>query len=348
MASRRDRAEEEVVALFGDVVAGARVFQGGGTELTTTSSLRDSFETAAKRSLIRLFPKFAQGDNPNWGKVITKAREGAPDALTAVGHHGEPTTHPVCKEVLAAISPGGTRRRPPEAVRRTAVRLAEGRRERGRPRSARGRNIRAAQDGKDLGSPKELPQTQIGKVTLYKEDAPPSASQRLAVRGLLTAAGSPYEPGQEGAQLPALLQQLKDLAARAGGAPPLPEAPDTDHLDALLALAGTSASARSPTIMSASAPTSNAGEPLQHAVKARDRMARPGACSATPTGCRWPRLSHRRSPPSVMVANSSTSPIRSHRSSPSSSPPCEAEVTQRAQQLADAARAGVQPAQVPR
>ena len=175
MASRRDRAEEEVVALFGDVVARARVFQGGGTELTTTSSLRDSVETAANRSLIRLFPKFAQGDNPNWGKVITKAREGAPDALTAVGHHGEPTTHPVCKEVLAAISPGGTKGAdlqkrfagppfgwPKDAVSGAVlVLLAAG-------------NIRAAQDGKDLGGPKELPQTQIGKVTLYKEDAPPT------------------------------------------------------------------------------------------------------------------------------------------------------------------------------
>ena len=177
MASRRDRAEEEVVALFGDVVARARVFQGGGTELTTTSSLRDSVETAANRSLIRLFPKFAQGDNPNWGKVITKAREGAPDALTAVGHHGEPTTHPVCKEVLAAISPGGTKGAdlqkrfagppfgwPKDAVSGAVlVLLAAG-------------NIRAAQDGKDLGGPKELPQTQIGKVTLYKEDAPPTCA----------------------------------------------------------------------------------------------------------------------------------------------------------------------------
>jgi hypothetical protein len=239
MASRRDRTEEEVVDLFGDVVARARVFQGGGTELTTTPSLRESVETAARRSLIRLFPKFVQGDNPNWEKVITKARNGAPDALTAVGHHGEPTTHPVCKEVLAAISPGGTKgidlqkrfAGPPFGWPKDAVSgavlvlLAAG-------------NIRAAQDGKDLGGPKELPQSQIGKVTLYKEDAPPTASQRLAVRGLLTAAGTSYEPSQEGAQLPALLQQLKDLAARAGGAPPLPEAPDTGHLDTLLALAG--------------------------------------------------------------------------------------------------------------
>jgi hypothetical protein len=239
MASRRDRAEEDIVGLFDDVVARARVFQGGGTELTTTASLYKSVETAANRSLIRLFPKFDQGDNPNWEKVITKARDGAPDALTAVGHNGEPTTNAVCKEVLAAISPGGTKGTdlqkrfagspfgwPKDAVSGAVLALL-----------AAG-NIRAAQDGKDLGGPKELPQNQIGKVMFYKEDPPPSASQRLAVRGLLTAAGISYEPGQEGAELAAFLQQLKDLAARAGGVPPLPDAPTTDRLDALLALAG--------------------------------------------------------------------------------------------------------------
>lgn len=229
---------ERLTALFNEIAAGARVFQGGGTELTT-STLRDAVETAAKRSLVRLFPKFGQGDNGNWGKVVTKAREGAPDALDAVGHQGEPTTNAVCKEVLAAISPGGTKgtelqkrfSAPPFGWPKDAVSgavltlLAAG-------------NIRASQDGKDLAGPKELPQTQIGKVTLYKEDEPPSVGQRLAVKGLLTTAGVAYEAGQEGAQLSALLQRLKDLAARAGGPPPLPAPPDTDHLDALLGLGG--------------------------------------------------------------------------------------------------------------
>ena len=83
-------------------------------------------------------------------------------------------------------------------------------------------NVLAKQDGKELGGPKELLPTQIGKLTLYKEDEPPTATQRAAVRGLMVDAGVPYEPGQEGSQLPALLHRLKDLAARNGGAPPFP------------------------------------------------------------------------------------------------------------------------------
>ena len=238
MKTRLATDEERLTALFQEVAARARVFMGGVGELTT-SSLRAGVETAAEKALVRLFPKFGAGDNANWGKVVTKARDGAPDALEAVGHHGEPTTNAVCKEVLAAISAGGTKgadlqkrfAAPPYGWPKDAVSgavltlLAAG-------------NIRAAQDGKDLAGPKELPQTQIGKVTLYKEDEPPTVTQRLAVKGLLGAAGIAYEPGQEGAQIPALLQRLKDLAGRAGGAPPLPPPPDTDHLDALLALGG--------------------------------------------------------------------------------------------------------------
>jgi hypothetical protein len=230
--------DERLTALFQEIVTRARVFQGGGAE-TTTSTLRQAVETAAKRSLIRLFPKFANGDNANWGKVVARARDGAPDALEAVGHQGEPITNAVCKDVLAAVSPGGTKGAdlhrdfagPPFGWPRDAVNgailtlLIAG-------------NIRASQDGKELSGPRELPPSQIGKVTLYKEHEPPTVAQRLAVRGLLTAAGIAYLPGQEGVQIPALLQRLKSLASRAGGAPPLPESPGTAHLEALMALGG--------------------------------------------------------------------------------------------------------------
>jgi len=238
MKTRLAMDNDRLSALFADVAARARVFQGGGNELTT-GTLRAAVETAAGRSLIRLFPKFGVGDHADWSKVVAKARDGAPDALVAVGHHGEPATNPVCKDVLAAISPGGTKgldlqkgfTAPPYGWPQDAVRgavmtlLAAG-------------NIRAAQDGKSLAGPKELQPNQIGRTTFYKEDEPPTVGHRLAVRGLLTAAGIKFEFGQEGAQLAAFLQQLKELAGHAGGPPPLPEPPSSDHVDALLALGG--------------------------------------------------------------------------------------------------------------
>jgi len=238
MKTRRDSDDERLTTLFQEVVTRARVFQGGGSEVTT-STLRDAVETAAIRSLIRLFPKFGAGDNANWGKVVVNARDGAPDALEAIGHHGEPTTNAVCKDVLAAINPSGSKgadlqRRfsaPPYGWPKDAVNgalltlLAAG-------------NIRAALDDKELTGPREVQPNQIGKIFFYKEDEPPSVGQRLAVKGLLTAAGILYEPGQEGVQIPALLQKLTDLAARCGGAPPLPEPPDVGHLKELAALAG--------------------------------------------------------------------------------------------------------------
>ena len=53
MRTRLATDEDRLTTLFADVVAHARVFQGGGNEVTT-SSLHDAVETAAHRSLIRL------------------------------------------------------------------------------------------------------------------------------------------------------------------------------------------------------------------------------------------------------------------------------------------------------
>lgn len=240
MKGRIAAEEERLNSLVWQVVDNARVYQGGGNDITeSTLTFPDAVLLAARRSLVRLFPKFDVADNPNWGKVVSKARDGAPDALQAVGYSGEVPAHPVCKEVLAAISPAGTKgseirtrfASPPYGWDEDAIRgavmalLATG-------------HVRAAQEGKNLGGPKELEPRQIAKTTFYKEDEPPTVKQRLAVGGLLTAAGTPYEKSKEQAQVPVLLQKLLDLAAEAGGPPPLPGPPDTRHIESLRALGG--------------------------------------------------------------------------------------------------------------
>lgn len=238
MQSRAQEGDRRLTALFGTVVAKARIFQGGGNELTT-SSLRQGVETAGRHALSRQFPKFGTGDNANWDKVKDKARDGAADALSYVGWSGEVPANPVCKEVLARTSGAGTKGSdikrqlddPPYGWPKDAIDgallalLANG-------------NIRAEREGRTVAGAKELPATQIGKATFYKEDEPPSTSERMAVRGALTEAKVSYATGQEGAAISGLLQHLTDLADRSGGPAPLPEAPDTKHLEGLTALAG--------------------------------------------------------------------------------------------------------------
>jgi len=238
MRSRVSADEQRLESLFSAIVAKARVFQGGGNELTS-SSLREGVEAAGNNALARLFPKFSAADDPAWNNVITKARDGAPDALTVVGWQGEVPAHPMCKEVLSRTSGSGTKGSdlqrdlgnspfgwPKDAIDGAILALlASG-------------NTRAERDNRSVDGPKELPATQIGKTTFYKEDEPPTKQEQLAVRGVLTEAQVQYTSGKEGAAISGLVQHLLDLAAHAGGPPPLPHAPDTTHLAGMAALAG--------------------------------------------------------------------------------------------------------------
>jgi hypothetical protein len=238
MQSRVLESQQRLEGLFAAVVARARVFQGGGNELTI-STLREGVEAAGNHALARLFPKFGPADDPAWSKVIAKAREGAPDALAVVGWPGEVPANPVCKEVLARTSGSGTKGSdlqrdlgdapfgwPKDAIDGALLALlASG-------------NLRAEKDGHPVDGPKELPATQVSKAIFFKEDEPPTKQEQLAVRGLLTEAKVAYTAGKEGAAISGLLQHLLDLAARAGGPPPLPEPPDTSHLDGIAGLAG--------------------------------------------------------------------------------------------------------------
>lgn len=238
MQSRVADGERRLQELFENIVAGARVFQGGGNEVSARS-LRDAVAIAAESALKRLFPKFGVADNPAWDKVIAKARDGAPDALIAVGYTGDVPANPVCKEVLDRISGAGTggaeiQRQlsepgygwPADAINGALLALLGN------------GNIRAERDGLAVSGLKELPPTQLGKATFFKEDEPPSTKERMAVRGVLTEARIPYDAGQEGAAISGLLQHVIDLAGQAGGPPPLPDPPDVSHVEGLRALAG--------------------------------------------------------------------------------------------------------------
>ncbi len=236
MQSRADKAAAAAREILEEAVAQARIMQAGGQTITGTSA--EAVKEAAKNALARLYPKFADGDHAGWGKVLDRARRKDPDALRAVDHANAPEAHPVCKALLADLGPGrkGSDLRakftgldygwPQDAVDGALTVLANA-----------GLVRVTGEDGKPVSLP-DLPRAKIGPCTFRAETTVVTVTQRLAVAGLLTEAGVPFEKGQEAFALTALLDRLESLAKSAGGEPPAPEAEQVPNITTLRTLSG--------------------------------------------------------------------------------------------------------------
>lgn len=219
-----------------DIFAQARVVQAGGTELTG-GSLHERIMAAAENSLVRLFPEFDEADDTRWVKALERARGGSGDPLQAIGHQAETEKHPVAAKVLAFIGAGKKGAEiqkhftgspygwPSDAVDGAIYALL-----------AAG-HIRASLDHQPVEAG-ALERRRIAAAELRRENVVVTAAQRIALRKLLQTAGIPFTPNEEAAAVPALLARLRELAQEAGGEPPLPERPGTQHIEELAARSG--------------------------------------------------------------------------------------------------------------
>jgi hypothetical protein len=235
MESRRDIAIRKRDELIRDIVANAKVFQGGGTEmlqLTLDAKLRD----AAAASLIRMFPRFAEVDSAAWRKAIDRAREGADQPFGAVGYSGPIEQHPVCQEVLARIGTGtiGTDLR--KKLRAAPYGWPQDAIDAGLIALHRSQHLRVTLNGAVI-APGQLDQNKISRAEFRVDSLPLPVSDRLVVRGLI-AFLVPCKNGEETAKAPEFIQALEGLAASVGGPPPLPEPPSVKGLAELTALSG--------------------------------------------------------------------------------------------------------------
>jgi hypothetical protein len=237
MESRRDIEQGRAASLVATIVANARVYQGGGVEVTG-DSFADAIRAAVERALARLFEKFSVTDVAGWDKVIRRIEDGSADALAVVGYSGDVDKHPASLEILAfltgASKKGAEIRKkfmgagygwPQDAVDGTLLALV-----------ASG-FVRATRNGQPAGA-KEIPQGQIGVVDFAREGVTVSAAQRLAVRKLLADLGLQTKPGEEVAALGKVLERLTAFAHEAGGSPPLPPRPSTETIEELHTLGG--------------------------------------------------------------------------------------------------------------
>lgn len=238
MESRRDSAQGQQDSLVQEIVARAAVFQGGGSELLQ-ATLAERLNEAAKASVVRLFPRFAEADAPStaWEQVIKRGREGADQPFQAVGYSGGTDQHPVCQQVLATIGAGKTG----SDVRKTLQASPYG-----WPRDAvdaalialhRSQNITAVLNGMPVALG-QLDQNKIPKAEFRVERMTVSAGDRIALRGLFLKAGVQCKSGEELDKAGQFLAALNDLATASGGDPPLPGRPATTEIEELRKVSG--------------------------------------------------------------------------------------------------------------
>lgn len=236
MESRRSAAEHDRDEIVRDILRAAKVLQGGGSELFG-DGLAEKIAAGAEASLARLFPRFDEGDHRAWEAAVRRAKDGSDQPFKVVGWEGATEDHPVAKELLARVGTGarGTDLHrilkaapygwPQDAIDAALLALH------------RSGHLRATRNGQ-LVAAGALDQAGIKAAEFRPEKVRLTTSQRIALRGLFEKLGITTRTGEEELRAPAFLESLRALAARAGGAAPLPPAPDTKSIDDLCRLAG--------------------------------------------------------------------------------------------------------------
>ena len=236
MATRMGSAEVTRNSIVQDVINAAKVIQGGGQERFDLT-LKDKVNAAAEISLDRLFPNFQNADDDRWHSVINRAKGGSEAALQAVDWNDAPEKHPVCSAVLSEIGSG----KKGKDIRDTFESTPSG-----WPRDAVDAalitlfttgHIRVTHKGVQLNQG-QLDQAKISLSDFRVETVTIDARARIKLRKLFQSAGISCKPNEESIAAGQFLVHLADVVVRAGGDPPMPERPSTDHLDSLRALAG--------------------------------------------------------------------------------------------------------------
>ncbi len=228
METRQEQSEKSRDTLITDILNEMQVYLAGGDSVGGTL-LNQKTQDAATLCLDRLYPLFHQADSPDWHKVIERAKKGDGDALTAVGHKGDPETHPVCKAILEFVGSG---------KKGTEVRKQFGGAKYGWPQDAIDAalivlfNAGAVQAriGAEPVAKGKLDQKTITAAELRCETITLSKVQLIAIRGVYKAIGLNSQAGQESLHAPDFLNRLTRLAEAAGGDAPRPKCPDTTHI----------------------------------------------------------------------------------------------------------------------
>ena len=106
METRQDQAEKTRNSLINDILNETAIYLAGGDEVKGRSCWKTRSRTRQRSCLDRLFPSSTRPTRPTGTRSSSGRKKGDGDALAAVGHKGDPETHPVCKAILDFVGSG--------------------------------------------------------------------------------------------------------------------------------------------------------------------------------------------------------------------------------------------------
>lgn len=224
METRKGMALNNIQELIEKICRESTILLAGGSK-ADVGAIRENIESALHAIADRQFPEFKnKADHANWGRALTKAIAGSPDALEAIGYKGEPVNHPVALGILNFIG----------------------------NQSKTGREIRNhfsiapygwSQDAIDTilvnlkrtehisSSESDLKTGTINQATFKKEIHTLTATQKISIRKLLQEAGINCPPNQDIFPYSnEFLDKLKVLAVHISGEAPKPERINTNFI----------------------------------------------------------------------------------------------------------------------
>lgn len=228
METRQEQSQRARDNLITDILNEIQVYLSGGDSIGGTL-LTQKIQDAATLCLDRLYPLFHQADSADWHKVIDRAKKTDPDALTAVGHKGDPESHPVCKAILDYVSSG---------KKGTEIRKHFGGPRYGWPQDSIDAALTVlfnagaiqARVGPEPVIKGKLDQKSIAATEFRVETITLMKVQLIELRGLFKKVGLTTLPNQESLHAVEFVNRVTKLADAAGGDPPQPKSPDISHL----------------------------------------------------------------------------------------------------------------------
>ena len=235
MESRYAMAVGDRDRLVRDIVANAKVFQGGGSEMIRLT-LEDRVRDAPGTPSFGCFRDSRRRIRPPGRRSIKRARDGADQPFQPVGHTDATEKHPVCMQVICSIGAGKVGAEIRKALASGALRLAAGcgRCSADRLAPVAAHHGHSERRGGSTG-PTRPEQDCQGRVPCRTRDPLGSGSAAAAEAHHAASAMQERRRRRQSARVP---RRAGNLARSAGGDAPLPAPPSTTDIEDIQRLVG--------------------------------------------------------------------------------------------------------------